>query len=165
MKCEKCHMNEATVFITQNVNGETAEMNLCESCAKESENLIVDEELSFQQFLSGLLNKEKSANPNNGVVVCSNCGMSFPEFKKRSKVGCAQCYVTFNTQLQPIIKRLHGTSRHTGKLPGKLGASLKVKKKLEKFEAELKIALMKEDYENAAILRDQIRDLKKEADL
>lgn len=166
MKCEKCHKNEATVFITQNINGDSMEMNLCESCAAESKNSLVGEGLSFQQFLSGLLETSKNYQRQNTQTACPTCNMTMVEFKQNSKVGCADCYQTFAHHLQPIIKRLQGgTTLHTGKRPSRIDSNLQVKKQLAAYESDLKLCLMQEDYEQAAVLRDQIRNLKKEAGL
>lgn len=164
MKCDKCHINEATVFITQTVNGETLEKNLCESCAEEENQQMFEDGLSFQQFLTGFIDG-KSNNDKDEVVVCPGCGMTLMDFKRYSKVGCAQCYITFYSHLQPIIKKLHGTAQHTGKFPRRIGAKYQVQKKMTNLESQLKVALLSEDYEKAVLLRDEIRDLKKEENL
>ncbi len=160
MKCEKCHERDATVFITQNLNGEVMEMNLCEVCASEMDEPILDEGLSFQQFLTGLI-RSGQKDTNEDVMLCPNCGMSLEEFKRHSKVGCAQCYPTFKEDLRPVVKRLHGSVHHTGKVPGRIGEVVKHKQTLENYERQLRVALMKEDYEEAAKYRDLIRDLKR----
>lgn len=162
MKCEKCHVNEATVFMTQKINGESLEMNLCESCAAEQEGPMLDEAFSFQQFLSGFMD---SPQAKVEAKVCPHCGMSLKDFKQSSKVGCAQCYATFAQDMHPIVRRLHGTAKHNGKVPGRIGAGAMHQKRLEDYESRLKIALMKEDYESAAYFRDKIRDLKGRDDL
>lgn len=160
MKCEKCHEKEATVFISQNINGETTEMNLCETCAAEYDRPALDESISFQQFLSGFMESDKS-NVSTGVDICPSCGMSLLDFRRNSKVGCAQCYKTYRDHLMPVVKRLHGTTKHTGKVPGKIDEEVKSQKTLEHYEGQLKVALMKEDYEQAAYFRDKIRSLKR----
>lgn len=165
MKCEKCHQNEATVFLTQTHNGETVEVHLCDACAKENEQAIFDDGISFQQFLSGLLENNKSPQVKTHTFTCKSCGMSIADFKKNSLVGCADCYRTFLPYLRPIIKRLQSNVIHTGKRPCRQDESLKYKQRIEQFESELKIALMQENYEQAAILRDQIRDFRKEETL
>jgi len=91
---------------------------------------------------------------------CTSCGMSLEYFKRTSKLGCAQCYAAFADDIRPIARRLHGTSRHNGKVPGRIGQEVQHKKLLEQYEGQLKIALMKEDYESAALYRDKIKDLK-----
>lgn len=164
MKCEKCHKNEATVFITQSRDGEVIEMNLCEKCAEAYEQPMMDEALSFQQFLSGFVETGKNT-ADTSTLVCSSCGMSLQDFKRHSKVGCTECYGTFRDHLYPVVKRLHGTVHHTGKVPGRIGHEVQYKKQLDQYESQLKISLMKEDYEKAAIYRDKIRDLKRGGEL
>ena len=164
MKCEKCHINEATVFITQKINGETVEMNLCDTCAVALEQPIIEDGLSFEQFLTGLMVNNKS-NQQHDVHVCNTCGMSLQEFKRNSKVGCADCYKNFGEELLPIVKRLHGTVEHNGKVPGRINAETQSQKNIELLEGQLKVALMQEAYEQAASLRDRIRDLKRGEDL
>lgn len=148
------------MFITQYINGDPIEMNLCDTCATEMEQPMLDEGLSFQQFLTGLMHSSKN-NQQQDIHVCKTCGMSLQEFKRNSKVGCADCYKNFAEDLLPVVKRLHGTAKHNGKVPGRINAESKSQKALEHLEGQLKIALMQEDYEQAAILRDRIRDLKR----
>ncbi|MCF8018112.1 MAG: UvrB/UvrC motif-containing protein [Vallitaleaceae bacterium] len=165
MKCEKCQQREATVYLNQTLNGETKEVHLCEVCAKENEGILFNDGLSFQQFLSGLLKNNKSPQIKSVDLTCPKCGMTFGDFKTKSKVGCAHCYKVFDTHLQPIVKRLQGSLYHTGKRPSKLNQKIQLQNKMETYESDLKIALMKEDYEQAAVIRDLIKDLKKEAEL
>lgn len=165
MKCEKCHVNEATVFLTQTSNGETVEMHLCDTCAKDNEAALFDNGISFQQFLSGLLEDNKSPQIKSHTLTCDQCGMTLDAFKKNSLVGCAGCYKSFETYLRPIIKRLQSSTVHTGKKPGHIDETIKFQEKINRLESELKIALMQENYEQAAVLRDRIRDLRREADL
>lgn len=165
MKCEKCHINEATVFLTQTDNGETTQMHLCDTCAKESEAILFDDGISFQQFLSGLLESNKAPQLKSHTKTCEQCGMSIESFKKNSLVGCAECYKTFSGYLDPIIKRIQGNVVHTGKRPSDVDESIKTRELIHRYERELKISLMEENYEEAALLRDKIRELRGEADL
>lgn len=161
MKCENCHVNEATVFLTQSENGQTTEVHLCDTCAKESENIVLDNGISFQQFLSGLLESNKSPQVKSHVPTCTQCGMTIEAFKKNSLVGCANCYKSFDGYLQPIIKRLQSNIVHTGKRPSHVDTTVKkIQEQISRYESELKVSLMEEDYERAAILRDKIRELK-----
>lgn len=163
MNCERCHVEPATVFLTQIVNGQKMEVHLCQKCAKEQESELFNNNPSFQKFLSGLLDTSHNANGSARTqenMSCPTCGMTIAEFKKTSKIGCGQCYQIFENELTPILKRLHGSIVHTGKRPLKLDVALKRQKKVKELESELKIALMQEEYETAARLRDEIRALK-----
>lgn len=165
MKCEKCHQNDATVFLTQVVGGEKSEMHLCESCAKNSDSVLFDNHLSFQQFLSGLLeNTNKTPNVKSAVITCPGCGMTLSEFKKVSKFGCAHCYEVFGVYLNSVIKRVQSNSQHTGKRPAKLDIKLQRENMIAQLESELKLSIMQEDYEKAASIRDQLRGIRSQED-
>lgn len=163
MKCEKCHKNEATVFVTQIINGEKIEMHLCEQCAKESDTFFFDKNESFQKFLSGLLeNANRQPSVKSASISCPSCGMTLAEFRKTSKLGCAECYSTFRDYLEVILKRIQSSTQHTGKRPAKLDMDLKRDNMIRQLDSELKIAIMEEDFEKAAELRDKLKALRKE---
>jgi protein arginine kinase activator len=166
MLCERCGNNPASVHVTHINNGEKTEMYLCEQCAKETESIHFQTPISFQDFLTGLLdmpfgNTEKYKNyiDQKEVLQCQNCKMTYDEFRKTGRFGCAECYSAFYKQLTPIIKKLHGNNIHTGKLPNRAAGELKVKRELEMLRKELKKAIEMEEYEKAASLRDRIRAL------
>jgi protein arginine kinase activator len=167
MMCENCHKESATVFLTQIINGKKIEMHLCSKCASEKEGLLFNNNISFQQFLSGLLENVKAPKNVhlNNVIKCDKCNMTLDEFRKTSKIGCENCYTAFSGYLFPVLKRLHSNIEHTGKTPEKLNKELQITSRIEKMQSDLQIAIMKEDYEEAARLRDLIRDIKKEAGL
>ncbi len=86
-------------------------------------------------------------------------------FEKKGKFGCSACYLTFGNLLSPVIKRVHGSNVHTGKIPNRTGEQLLTKKQIRELESKLKQAVTKEEYEDAAKYRDAIRALKKEGGL
>lgn len=168
MMCENCHKEAATVFFTQIINGKKIEMHLCAKCASEKEGVLFNNNLSFQQFLSGLIENAKNpknAHINSEVIKCDKCGMTLEEFRKTSKIGCENCYKAFAGNLLPVLKRLHTNVKHTGKRPEKLDEEIQLINRIKKLQDELQLSIMKEDYEAAARLRDEIRELKKEAGL
>ncbi len=88
--------------------------------------------------------------------------MTYQQFIKIGRFGCAHCYETFREQLAPILKRLHtGNIEHGGKLPKRIGGSLHIKKQVQKLKAELQSLITDEEFEQAAKIRDQIRSLEK----
>jgi len=90
---------------------------------------------------------------------CNVCGMSFDDFKRTGKIGCANCYNVFRDNLIPILRRLHGSTEHTGKIPAKTARSIQNENVVERLKQELAEAISKEEYERAAELRDRIREL------
>lgn len=159
MICDKCNASAATVVLTQLVGDKYIKLYLCEKCSSETEGLLKEDHDSFQHFLSSLINA-KSATTKNDLLKCEKCGMTIETFRKNSKVGCAHCYKTFSTYFVPLIKRIHSNIEHTGKRPEKLDGELKVIQKIEQLKSELKRAIVKEEYELAAQLRDEIKLIK-----
>src|SRR5690625_5391316 len=77
--------------------------------------------------------------------------MTFSEFKRVGKFGCAACYHTFSTRLDPIIRRVHsGNTKHFGKIPKRKGGNLHMKKQLEVYKNELQKLIENEAFEEAA---------------
>ena len=106
-------------------------------------------------------------------IKCKSCGISFDDIVNTGKLGCPECYETFESRLDPILKRIQGTNRHVGRL-GKIGENKiniendnekenknKEESKLEKLEKNLKQAIKEERYEDAAKYRDEIKKLSK----
>ena len=160
MLCEKCLKRQATVHMQQIINGQITGIHLCQECAVQS-----DSPLSFEQFLQGLLSVfggvPGSVSPQKPEVKqrCTVCGLSYEDFKSTGRLGCAECYQTFRREMDPILKNIQGSNRHEGKYPQKAGIGLLNRRKVEKLRVELSKAIEEEEYENAARLRDQIREL------
>ena len=93
------------------------------------------------------------------VPHCSNCGMTYKQFGQSGRFGCSQCYQSFAGQLEPLLRRVQGNSRHTGKAPLRTRESLGYKREIEQLRQELQAAISTEAYEKAAVLRDQIHAL------
>ena len=166
MLCENCKQNPATLHFTKIVNGKKNEFHLCEHCAKEKGEVIGDNNngFSFHHLLSGLLNFDQvmgnsPVQTSSETTKCQTCGLTFLQFKKTGKFGCSDCYTFFENQLDPIFRRIHGNSIHVGKVPARSGAKLHLKKKITNLKEELQHKIIKEEFEEAAKLRDQIRAL------
>lgn len=153
MLCDKCKKNEASIFIERSINGNKENYSLCSHCAAQMEN-----DLPFTLDLGGLLSgfSHYSPSPLSTSPVCSSCGMTFENFEKIGRLGCANCYSDFRDQLTPIVKRIHGSGQHTG-----YEGIVVDKKKLEiqELKAKLSEAILKENFEDAAMLRDKIKAL------
>lgn len=172
MECQECHKRPATLHFTQVVNESKKEVHLCEVCAKENGYMTYPEEgYSFENLLSGLFNFGLSPFEKHGgsnltgtkEVKCEQCGMTFTEFKRVGKFGCASCYHTFTERLDPVFRRVHsGNTMHHGKIPNRQGGDLHAKKQLEKYKDQLKELVDQEAFEEAAKIRDQMKQLESE---
>ncbi|HRT82669.1 MAG TPA: UvrB/UvrC motif-containing protein, partial [Oscillospiraceae bacterium] len=94
---------------------------------------------------------------------CPKCGSSFEDIAKSGKIGCAECYNTFYEKLLPTRQRIHGRIRHSGKVSEAACEENKKQSELEKLRCRLNAAVEEQNYEEAAVLRDKIRELEKEA--
>src|SRR5699024_1133629 len=98
-------------------------------------------------------------------LTCSSCGMTYHEFAKNGKFGCAHCYQAFAERLDPIFKRVHGgNTEHKGKVPKRAGHHMRTQQEIKLMRETLQKYVDKEEFEKAAELRDQIRSLEKGRD-
>lgn len=170
MLCQKCQERPATVHFAKIVGGEKSEFHLCETCAKEQGELgqlftKAIPAFDFNQLLSGLLNMESSpgfATPPPATLRCETCGMTYAQFSKIGRFGCPSCYESFTPRLEPLLRRIQTATNHTGKIPLRAGEQVQTKKGLERLRKELRQSISLEQFERAAQLRDQIRELEQE---
>lgn len=161
MLCQNCQKRVANVHFTQMINNNKVEMYICEYCARENGQSSFGLPLNINDFFSGIINidNSKSLIPNSTRRICEKCGMSYEEFQKTGKVGCGNCYDSYGERLNPLIRRLHGSLEHTGKVPVRISKTIKVTKEIDILREELNNAVKKEEYEKAAQIRDQIKGL------
>lgn len=168
MKCQHCNHNEATTHIKKNINGDVTEMHLCVECAKE---LGVMEEFSPESFFNDTFFGNflgagvPAMNILSGVDHCEYCGSTFNDIVKNGKVGCANCYSKFEDRLQPSIKKMHGNAKHIGKnvtYTQEPDNEIKSQTELESLKNQLKAAIKEQRFEDAAVLRDRIKEMNEE---
>ena len=157
MLCELCKQSQATVHLTEIVNEQMTELHLCEACANQK-GAQVESHFGLSDLLSGLADFGKTQEPDEVVTkACLNCGMSYDDFRKVGRLGCAECYATFKRPLGSLLKRIHGSPIHLGKSPARLVKPAKAKSELAELKRKLEHAIGSEEFEEAARLRDQIR--------
>lgn len=116
MLCEECGKNQATVAITVSAGGEVTTRRLCPECMKKMQFSLVSGDI--QGFLSSVLSVLGSGQKvEEHTAVCSGCGLSYAEFERTGRLGCAQCYRDFSDQLKPLLQRIHGRAQHAGRRP------------------------------------------------
>ena len=162
MLCQNCQKRVANVHFTQIINNKKTEMYLCDQCAREKGQPGMVPPVNISDFLSGFMNfgnSETHTIQQPAEECCEICGMSFEDFRKTGKMGCSNCYRIYGDKLKPIMKRLHGNTEHTGKVPAKVAVEANQTKELDSLKASLVKAVQNEEYEKAAELRDKIREL------
>lgn len=164
MLCQHCQKNEATTHVKTMINGDYAEYRLCPECARELgyDSMFPDFTADFGGLLGSFLSAALPAR--SGATHCKLCGSTMNDIKKTGKVGCAECYDTFFSELIPTIRSIHGNTEHIGKRPvieyEAVGDEPKNKDaSLDDLKAQLKKAIEDENFEHAAELRDKIKEL------
>lgn len=167
MLCQNCGRNEATTHIKRVVNGDTTEHHLCQGCAKELgyNNMFSGfAPFSLSEFFGDLLGDVNKKAIGSTIVRCPKCGNSFNDIVRDSQVGCAQCYRTFFDKLQPSLERIHGRAIHNGK---KIAVNVQEKKeptkeeRIEQLKEKMAKAIETQEFEQAAKLRDEIKELER----
>jgi protein arginine kinase activator len=158
MLCEVCHKKKATVHFTEIVKNQMVKINLCAACAKQK-GIDIYTKFSVSDLLSGLADLE-----GGKVFVedreCAKCGMTSREFKDIGRFGCSECYLAFEEMINPLLEAIHKTSRHVGKVPKRWSKRSLSEVELKNLEDQLQKAIHSEAFEEAARIRDQIKDLK-----
>ena len=157
MICDVCKSQTATVYLTQIVDGNMKKVNLCEACSKEK-GVSDPTGFALADLLLGL-GESQQVEQTPAVEHCPVCGFTQADFKKTGRLGCSECYETFGEGLGALIKAMHKGTQHSGKVPARLYRNMARTDRLNELRKHLEEAVSKEDYEAAANLRDEIRQL------
>jgi protein arginine kinase activator len=155
MTCQTCPA-EATVHLTEHVDGTVRETHLCTRCARKAGLVAGGPPPEFG--LDAVLQKLITAHVGELVGelarrTCPDCGLRFMEFRVGGRLGCPADYEAFGPGLLPILRKAQAATRHVGKVPARgqrPGGRLRLR-------AQLREAIAREDYEAAAQLRDRLR--------
>ncbi|MEY2546756.1 MAG: protein arginine kinase activator [Verrucomicrobiota bacterium] len=154
-------MNDATVFLTQILEGKMQKVNLCEACSKEKG---VQDPTGFAlaDLLLGIGAAEEIEKSGGVAQKCPVCGYTQADFKKTGRLGCSSCYSTFGEGLGTLLKAMHKGTEHVGKLPQRAFRAMELGDKMRALTENLEKAVAEENYETAASLRDEIKKLEAE---
>ena len=183
MLCQNCGKNEANIRYTQIINGVKKEIAICSRCAKEMGMdgfVMPDFPINFNSFLGDFFNDyaENALLPNyqNEIVKCKKCGTTYEDFINTGMFGCSECYNTFSNPIDSLLKNLHGSSKHSGRRINSKNEEIIVddneknnssnKKEMtnskdskkKDLKKELEKAIREERYEDAAKIRDQLKE-------
>lgn len=166
LTCDLCGKNEATVHLTEMINDQTRELHLCEPCAREKGSQTA-QQFGLAELLAGLADFGMKAEGGAGrpKATCSQCGMTYEDFRKSGRLGCGNCYEAFHRYLAPLLKRIHGSTQHLGRSAAAATAAAapqaaeEPKDELARLKESLKEAVAGEAFEEAVRLRDRIRAL------
>lgn len=163
MRCSQCHEREAVVFLTQIAQDQVVKRHLCERCAAEQgvETVASLGKTPVGTFLASMGKGLEAATVLPGITTpdaCPTCGATLSDFRESGRLGCSDCYRTFEHPLRDLLRRLHGSSRHLGErylMPG--GSPDAGMPSIAQLRSQLKLAVETENFELAAEIRDQLR--------
>jgi protein arginine kinase activator len=174
MLCDFCKKNIATIHLIRVQNDKVEKVNICSECAK---NFSFFSEEDFFRDLSDILYRifeydtGKAVRPAASMKmkkldagknrVCPFCGMDLRTIKKTGKIGCAHCYSEFKSILTPIIKDMHRDVEYRGRVPENSSRWIKIEKNINELRHRLKNEIFIENFEEAARIRDKIKQLEK----
>lgn len=173
MLCDICKKNEATIHIKEMHGGETHTANLCAACASEKEK---NGELSALGFnlaemlcnlgkISSAIKPPQEQTPPERAVSCPNCGWTVDKVRNfGGRLGCPECYTVFAPMLTEAIRNVHRGSVHLGKRPQSAphDGRAALEAELNNRRHELDALIKREEYEEAAVCRDRINQIKAE---
>ena len=166
MLCEECRKANAAVFLKLAVNNKVTEMHLCPACAARKGMGLGLETGAFNisDIVGNMSGYFKDFLPQERRTLrCGGCGLKYADFKESGRLGCPECYSSFEPQLTQLMARIHGADRHTGRAyagaPAPKLSRAETARRLAALRAELKTAVEREDFEAAARLRDAVKAL------
>ena len=175
MICKRCGKNNAEIYYKQTVNGQTVEYALCSKCAEE-----LKKEGKLNIKLPSLFDELESPSGDQGFFglsdifglpfgayptrktekkKCTLCASTFDDLVKSGKVGCAECYKVFKDELGRSVESIHGKAKYMGKKPKKFKEKQSKEDKIKDLQAEMNKAIELQDFERAAVIRDEIRSI------
>ncbi len=156
MKCQACDQ-PATVHLTEIVNGKKKEKHLCSECEGKQQ-LLKQQDMNLTAILQSVIGQNVGAAANElSQLTCPSCGIKYMEFKAAGRCGCPNDYEAFREPLLPLLERIHRGRRHVGKVPVHALKHAAVQTVLRELRQQLRTAVEQEAYEEAARLRDLIR--------
>ena len=159
MLCCICKENDATVHLPQIAGDKMQKVDLCEECAKHK-GVNDPAGFSLADLLLGLGASQELQQASGGAEVkCPRCGFTQADFKKAGRLGCADCYTTFAEGLEGLLKTMHKGVRHVGKVPQFLQQTRDIADRLKVLRKKLEKAVDDENFEQAAMLRDEIKQM------
>ncbi|MBZ4688213.1 MAG: protein arginine kinase activator [Clostridia bacterium] len=165
MLCERCKEREASVHFTKIINNEKTELNLCEECAREYQekfSFTFEPNFPIHHFLTSLFSDAIDTTRDRTLhreMICPVCNISYANFANSGKLGCSYCYENFQERLEPLLKRIHGSTQHSGKFPQRAGGKFKIKQQIRELKSQLQKLVAEEKFEKAAEVRDKVKEL------
>lgn len=162
MLCTNCGLKEANFHYKQIVNGKRTEQHLCGECASKLGYIAQGDMLDFSSILNDFISMPSFVPAAGEVRACPVCRTTFDEFKKTGLLGCDKCYDEFRNVIESTLSQIQPSTVHKGKLSGAAGEKIQKQNELSEMKERLKRAIIDEKYEEAAVIRDKIKNLEQQ---
>lgn len=163
MKCQNCNKKEANVRYYENINGDKREIILCSECAEKLDLVKFPDMLSFftQSYPKKINEKEYL------TTVCDKCSYTFDDYLNTGFFGCPNCYSSFSDRIDSLLYKMYGKNRHRLLQDYSINNRKKESKinninSIEELKKMQEIAIKEEKYEDAAKIRDRIKEIEGE---
>jgi protein arginine kinase activator len=170
MNCQDCGSEGAFVHLTEIVGDEVRSIWLCPTCSRSRQEKGVGPSDSNAEFkndsesLAAFLGEgspgSEASDQDQGVGVCPACDYRLDRWRLTNLLGCPRCYQAFSEFLVPHLNRFHGNASHFGKFPTQYSDDSNNLSSLKRIRLALDKAVAREDFEEAARLRDSLLQLK-----
>ena len=176
---KRCHIcgNPASIFLTQITDGKIADLALCKKCAREKgvfdpRKLLLAEQLfpseisgEVEAFIKKMLESSYMEDAEEEVLAslpdmlteCPACHYTLDAYRQTGLLGCPECYKTFSTELMPLVQDAPGGAPTRRMVEPEVLDTPALER--GRLEVLLHDAISKENYEEAARLRDRIKHL------
>jgi protein arginine kinase activator len=161
MLCTVCKQKEAKVHYSKLEGEKMLKVDLCEECAKQKgfDNPLAYAMADMLMGLGAAQDIEQAAAAEGGELKCPHCGFTQADLKKSGRLGCPECYRAFAEGLEGLLKTMHKSTRHVGKVPEALRQTQDVKDRVKQLQKKLAKAIEGENFEQAAQLRDELKQM------
>ncbi len=166
--CNACQKAIASIHIMDLRNGNVVgQQHFCAAGAESAGVVQPKTSIKFspteilEDLLGGLKTPQRDKKAPGGGPVCPGCGMNTTDFKMRGRLGCPRCYEVFRGSLLPLLERVHDGTSHRGRFPGRTAMGVAAADRLADLRRRLENAILEENYEEAAKIRDELRQTEK----
>ena len=153
--CERCGKRRAKWHLTDFVDGKPVQKHFCDECYGEQEGAPSQVNEAFARLIAAVVPELKEM----ALRECPSCGLNYLEFRHTMRLGCANDYEAFDKPLEQLLQAIHGSARHGGKVPETAGEEEAIRSRVRALRRRQQAAIAEEDYEQAAELRDRIKEL------
>ena len=179
MLCENCHLNEAEVKLAVKGQDGINERWVSSTCAQKGNPWTQNQQIQAQDDIEGAFVVKQILQhlaAKHGIDFdeiafkeekrCPTCHMTLKDIAHVGKFGCADCYATFKDDIVDIVRRVQGGQiEHIGKTPRSSHRKLALKKQIEEKSSYLNQLIEDQNFEEAAVVRDEIKALKEDSEV